>query len=197
MVYGIVSFVVLSVYDLAALRGAGVWKHLIGVISIVLLAFGFVRIATSGQTLGLPWAARIGGIAACVVFGALLIYSLFGELSLSETYTNPDTPQYLVTTGTYAMCRHPGVLWFIGGLAGFAVAVDSTAALAALPLWGGLDIAYAVLQDRYYFPKIFGHAYREYQRSVPFLVPTRRSLHRCLRTMGRSHGRGATDGKRD
>lgn len=197
MVFGIVAFVVLSVYDLAALRGAGRLKHLVAVVGVTLLAVGFVTIATSGASLGLAPVLRIAGLVLCAAFGALLIYSLFIEIPFRRTYAGAGPPDSLVTTGTYGLCRHPGVLWFIGGLAGFAMATDSRLALAAVPIWGGLDIAYAFLQDRYYFPKIFGTAYRHYQRRVPFLVPTRQSLVRCVRTLLHPRPTGASNGKCD
>jgi protein-S-isoprenylcysteine O-methyltransferase Ste14 len=164
---------------------------------MLLLALGLVSIAGSGESLGLAPGFRVCGLVACMVFVALLVYSLFVEIPFRETYGSAGAPASLVTTGTYGLCRHPGVLWFIGGLAGFAIAVDSPAALAAVPVWGGLDIAYAYLQDRFFFPRMFASAYREYQRTVPFLVPTRKSIRRCMRTLGRSHTTGATDGKRD
>ncbi len=188
---------VLSVYDLAALRGAGRLKHLVALMGLTLLAVGFVTIATGGESFGLLPVFRVAGLALCVVFGALLVYSLLVELPFGTTYKRAGAPESLITTGTYALCRHPGVLWFIGGVAGFALVVDTRAALAAVPVWGGLDIAYAFLQDRYYFPRIFGSAYRDYQRTVPFLVPTRRSLRRCVRTLGRPGTTGASDEKRD
>ena len=92
-------------------------------------------------------------------------------------------PSRLVTEGTYALCRHPGVLWLAGLLAGVFLASGSLWMLAALPLWVGLDVLYVVLQEKLYFVRIFGAEYRDYQREVPMLVPTSRSIRECARTI--------------
>lgn len=45
-----------------------------------------------------------------------------------------------------------------------------------------LNLFYVVLQDRYTFPRIFSD-YESYQQKVPFLLPNRESLKRCVSTL--------------
>ena len=55
--------------------------------------------------------------------------------------------------------------------------------LFALPVWSAVDIIYIVLQERFIFIKMFGEEYREYQQEVPILIPTRKSIKRCVSTL--------------
>ena len=91
---------------------------------------------------------------------ALFVYSLFVEIPFASAYVQKGTPSRLVTTGTYALCRHPGVLWLAGLLAGVFFASGSLWMLVALPLWVGQDVLYVVLQEKLYFFRIFGAEYR-------------------------------------
>ena len=52
------------------------------------------------------------GIAT--IFFVLLIYTLFFALPFDKTYQNESEKRMAYTEGVYALCRHPGVLWFIG-----------------------------------------------------------------------------------
>jgi protein-S-isoprenylcysteine O-methyltransferase Ste14 len=42
----------------------------------------------------------------------LLVYSLFFEIPFQQTYVDARVGDELVKTGTYALVRHPGALWF-------------------------------------------------------------------------------------
>lgn len=80
-----------------------------------------------------------------------------------------------VKTGWYALCRHPGVLWFGALYVCLAALVCTGEMLVAALLFTGLDVAYVWVQDRWIFPKTL-QGYAEYQAVTPFLIPTRRSL---------------------
>ena len=61
-------------------------------------------------------------LAAALLFLGLLIYTLFFALPFDETYVKENHERLAYTEGVYALCRHPGVLWFAGFyfcLAGF------------------------------------------------------------------------------
>jgi protein-S-isoprenylcysteine O-methyltransferase Ste14 len=54
--------------------------------------------------------------------------------------------------------------------------------LLALPVWSGVDIIYVMLQERFIFIKMFGEEYREYQKEVPILIFTLKSIKRFVST---------------
>lgn len=114
----------------------------------------------------------------------LLIYSWFFELPATKTYVQPGVGSQLVTTGTWALTRHPGVLWYIFGLVALLLATRSTVLLFCAPVWIAMDIIRVVMEDIYFFPRMFPD-YAQYKRQTPMLIPTRRSIAACVKTIGR------------
>jgi protein-S-isoprenylcysteine O-methyltransferase Ste14 len=47
-----------------------------------------------------------------VVSLALLLYSLFFALPFDQTYLQINQANTVIDSGMYALCRHPGVIWF-------------------------------------------------------------------------------------
>jgi hypothetical protein len=83
-------------------------------------------------------------------------------------------------------------------------ASGSRALLVALPVWTGANLALVALEDRLLFPRLFGDDYAKYSSTVPFLLPSRASIRRCLETFalpslrlpgrrGKSRGQGQDD----
>ena len=84
--------------------------------------------------------------------------------------------------GMYALCRHPGVLWFTGFYCCLWLALGG-AALFWLAFWYSLfNVGYVLVQDYYTFPRIFTD-YAQYKRQVPFLLPNVKSLKNCILTL--------------
>lgn len=136
----------------------------------VLLAVGTILEARRGVP---PTNGGLRGLffALAAVFLALLVYTLFFALPLEASYARPGEKRRACTTGVYALCRHPGVVWF-AGLYGCLWAA------AGLPLWeaavfSGLNVLLAAFEDRCVFPELL-EGYRDYQRTTPFLLPGRR-----------------------
>lgn len=115
--------------------------------------------------------------AIAIAFLALLMYSLFFALPPKNTYI--DGKPKLCTSGMYALCRHPGVLWLILMYAAVFCALPSNLTLAGGVLFSVLDVIYAVFQDLWTFPRLFPE-YGEYRRCVPFLLPTPKSIKTAL-----------------
>ena len=111
----------------------------------------------------------------------LLIYSLFIEIPFTTTYAEPGSSGVLVTTGTYALVRHPGVLWFGFWLLGWVLVSHRRLVLQGGTIWLLLDIALVALEEKFFFGKMFP-GYSSYQQTTPMLMPTPKSLARCLRT---------------
>ena len=117
-----------------------------------------------------------------LIFLFLLIYSLFFAIPFKNTYIEEAGPSRVCRTGMYALCRHPGVLWFVGFflLLGFALP-------SRLMRLGGfsfsiLNILYVIFQDRWTFVRTFAD-YEDYKISTPFLIPNKKSIKRCLDTL--------------
>ncbi len=127
----------------------------------------------------------LGWVLLPLSFG-LLIYSLFIELSFLSTYVGDGRQQVLITTGTYALTRHPGLLWFGLLLLALLLASRSRELLLAAPVWFGLDLLWVVVQDRIIFTRVFDQ-YKVYQTVTPMLFPNYRSLKRCITTLGKEN----------
>lgn len=127
----------------------------------------------------------VGWVFLPISFG-LLIYSLFIELPFLSTYTGGGKQQALITRGTYALTRHPGLLWFGLFLLALLPVSRSRELILAAPIWFGLDFLWVVLQDRFIFVKLFRH-YPVYQKETPMLFPNYKSLKRCIATLGKEN----------
>jgi protein-S-isoprenylcysteine O-methyltransferase Ste14 len=180
---GVTAFVVLFWVDAVSLKGMRLVKPALWLISGALFVVGCVLTLRQPPHFPVPGVLAVTGVVLASVSGLLLFYSLFIEIPFVSAYVQKGSPLRLVTRGTYALCRHPGVLWLAGLLAGTCLARGSVWMLAALPVWVGVDVLYVILQEKLFFVRMFGPEYREYQRSVPMLVPTSRSVRDCARTI--------------
>lgn len=109
----------------------------------------------------------------------LLLESLFFCLPKS-TYKKPEEERMVYDEKMYALCRHPGVLFYLLFHLFLWFIVWDNRSMIIMLLLCILDILYMVLQDLYTFPRTFSN-YKEYQKKVPFIVPTGISIRRCLK----------------
>ena len=185
MVYifiGVSGFIILFFFDLVALKKIRLIKTIIWIVGYGLIVFSLNMIIRRGELFLLPNSVKVTGIVLSAIFTILLIYSLLIEIPFKRTYLERGAGNKLVTTGTYALVRHPGVLWFILFLIGMFLVSGSKTLLVTIPVWGFMDVLYVIIQDKYYFPDQFGEAYKKYQSEVPMLIPTRASVKRCFAT---------------
>ena len=161
------------------------WRLSLGVLKLcfpaggLLLVVGTVLEARRGTPVAAGWLRGLL-FALGAVFLALLIYTLFFALPVEASYTRPGEKRPACTTGVYALCRHPGVLWF-AGLYGCLWAA------AGVPLWeaalySGLNVLLVVFEDRCVFPARL-EGYGAYQAATPFLLPTIQSIRACRETI--------------
>ena len=177
-------FLLPLVFDVADTRALRVVKWFCALACPILYLGATFILWTDPWRLALPIGARIAAGACAVPFLLLLVQSLLVEVR-SPVGSGSAGRRALVTTGTYALVRHPGVLWYVFFHLLAGVAVGSVPFLLAAPLWAGVNAAVAAVQDRFIFPGVFGaQSYDEYRRAVPFVVPSRASLRRCLATLG-------------
>lgn len=178
---GILAFFFCLIYDILSIRRK---KY-----AVLFFAFGgfLLAAATGSLLLRAPWPAIFSAhplssalsIAAALVFLALLAKVLFFSFPTDDAYLAGDVSP-AVTTGQYALCRHPGVLWFAGFYLGLFALVRTPEMLWAFLLFTACDVLYVVLQDRYIFPKTLS-GYGAYQKATPFLIPTPASFRAMLR----------------
>lgn len=168
---GILSFLMFFLYDYNSVQ----WKN-----PVIQRFFLLGTVVLSGTTATILWNYRIHiswdtpftyfWIVMSVLFLGLLIYTLFFAIPFKETYLQESKERITFRGNFYGWCRHPGVLWFGGfyfSLYGF---INHSIVLSVAVLYTAMNLLYIIYQDQWIFPKIF-RDYKEYRRSVPFLLP--------------------------
>lgn len=126
------------------------------------------------------------GLLALFFLG-LLIYTLFFALPFGDTYQTMDGRPQVCSAGVYALCRHPGVLWFFFFYLFLGLSLHSLQLVGTGMVLSLCNLWYVLLQDIWTFPRSLG-GYEEYKKSTPFLIPTKGSIMACLTTL-RQRGR--------
>jgi protein-S-isoprenylcysteine O-methyltransferase Ste14 len=191
---GALAFLIAFGFDLASMAQRTGLKRAILVSACLLFLLAVVVALREPPLFPAPAWVSILGVALSVVGASLLTYSTVIEIPARSTYLAPGAPSQLITTGTYALCRHPGVLWFGLSLLGLLITNRSLALLVAAFVWFGLDILYVWLQDRYFFPRQFPD-YPAYRQHTPMLIPTRVSIRRCWQTLPWPRGHSPEQGR--
>ena len=175
---GAVAIGILACGEALELRGRPGAGRILAVLGVVAGAAAHLVAMLGGGHLGVPPVIRVAGGLVTAGSLVLLAQSLVFELPRGGGYLGPRG--VLVTTGTYALVRHPGVLWHLGLLAGLSALSGSLTLVGAIPVWVGANILYTWIQDRHFLPRVYGEAYERYRRAVPMLIPTRRSIAACM-----------------
>jgi protein-S-isoprenylcysteine O-methyltransferase Ste14 len=181
---GAVAYLPAGIAEWGALRGIRGVKAAGWAITGLLHAWAVPAAASSVSAWTPGGVTRVVGAILAVAGGALLLWSFALEIPFVTSWVRSSPGHRLVDTGTYALVRHPGVLWYALLLAGLLLATGSGTLVVALPLWISLDVAYVAWEEAVVFPVQF-EDYARYQRTTPMLVPTLRSLRRALGTLGR------------
>jgi protein-S-isoprenylcysteine O-methyltransferase Ste14 len=112
----------------------------------------------------------------------MMLYALFAALPFGETYIKVKKGRNVIDTGMYALCRHPGVIWFFLFYLFAWLASGKTLMMWAGIIWTLMDIIHVYIQDRWLFPRTLS-GYRHYQNKVPFLLPSLASIKNCLSSL--------------
>ena len=151
----------------------------------MLFGFSLLMVCLKAERLPLPhWLSWLGW-PLLVLSAFLLAYSILLEIPFKQTYATDGVGDRLVKTGTYALVRHPGVLWFGLLLLALMAVTRSKLLLIAAPIWLLMDVLYVWIQERFYFGKMFP-GYEQYKRETPMLIPTRESIIHCVKTLSRN-----------
>ena len=153
-------------------------------LACILLA-GATAAGALRQPAGLSSGARLCAGLGAAVFAVLLIYTLFFALPAKEAYGRTGEERPACTKGVYALCRHPGGLWFAGlylCLSGVTGLPLGFAVLCSL-----LNVLLVVFEDICVFPaRLAGYA--AYRDTTPFLLPTAQSIRACIGNRNRKGG---------
>jgi len=179
---GVLGFLVAYLFDVVSLRRIPRAKQSVGIVVVALIGYATLMACLKSERLELPiWLTWLGW-ALLSVSVPLLAYSLFINLPFRKTYVVPGVGDRLIRTGTYALVRHPGVSWYALLLVSLILVSKSKLLLIASPIWLAMDILHVMIQDKFFFGKMFKD-YDEYRRETPMLIPSRRSISACLRTL--------------
>jgi protein-S-isoprenylcysteine O-methyltransferase Ste14 len=179
---GCMAFIFMYLFDVMTLKNKRLWKSILGLSGLGLMIFASIEILYLEDGMNFPVIVRILGGIIGFVFLLLLIYSLFLEVPFKKTYGEEEHNVNLVDTGTYAICRHPGVIWFFFFYLGLYLMTGRTMMFVACITWTILDVIYVILQEKTIFNKMF-KGYGDYQRSTPMLIPNKTSIQKMFSTM--------------
>ena len=186
IILGACAFVLYFLYDInsVTMRNRFLFPAFgIGCILLAISTAGLVKISWEQERF-----MSAGGILLAVlgmVFGGLLIYTLFFALPFKTTYIKKEKDRArprICSKGMYALCRHPAVLWLIGLFIVLGAEFPTAEMMAGGTLFCVLDILYVIFQDLWTFPREFEN-YDEYRRRVPFLIPNAKSIRNCINTL--------------
>jgi protein-S-isoprenylcysteine O-methyltransferase Ste14 len=180
---GTAGFLFMLASDWADWRKIPALKTAAVAAAAVCLLYGMAFLFFSPDRFFTAAGLRIAGGAAAAVFFFLLVYSLFLELPFRLTYAAAAGEKTVVSKGTYALTRHPGVLFLFFLHAALIAVSGSRPLLLALPVWTCANCLLAGIEDAVLFPRIFGSAYDGYKKRVPFIVPTAASIQECCATI--------------
>lgn len=184
---GVLAFLIVFFFDLAAIKRIPYLKQIIGLASVSLFGYSLFAVCLAPVKLRLPeWLSWVGWPFLFVSL-SLLVYSLFLEIPFRQTYADDGVGGRLVKAGTYALARHPGVLWLALFLLALVLVSRSRLLLVAAPVWLFMDVLYVWVQERFFLGKMFP-GYEQYKRETPMLIPTRTSIARCWRSVRNSRG---------
>ena len=181
IVLGIAGFLVAYLFDLMSLRKIPYGKQATEFMALGLGVYSHIMVCIRGERLSLPFGLSYVGWPLFGLASLALIYSLLLEIPFRQTYVAEGVGDELVTTGTYALARHPGVLWYALGLISLILISQHQLILIAAPIWFLMDVLHVWLQDQFFFPRMFPD-YHRYQCETPMFIPNRASLSRCFTT---------------
>jgi protein-S-isoprenylcysteine O-methyltransferase Ste14 len=183
IILGVFAFLLFIIYDINSVLMKIKLLQACFFIGFLLLMVATIGIVIEAWDIILFHTLRMVGFGTFAgVFLYLLIYTLFFALPFKDTYIENEGLPKVCNNGVYALCRHPGVLWFTGFYLFIALALNIPLLLTAAIIFSSLNILYVIFQDQWTFMKVFDD-YEQYQIETPFLIPNRKSIKRCFETL--------------
>ena len=180
---GVLGFIVIHLFDLVSLKRIpfGV-KPIVWTAGFATLFFSLINMCLKSNTLPLPDSLTWVGWFLLAVSIMMITFALFINLPFRKTYVDPGVGDKLIKTGLYALVRHPGVYWVALFFFSLVAISKSHLMLIAAPIFVVLNTVLVIMQDKYFFPKMF-EGYDEYQQEAPMLVPNRRSIKAFIKSL--------------
>ncbi len=171
---GIIGFALLLIFDLLSLRNKNYLKYVFGLTGFLMIFICSLLIIINYSDFNeLNNMFRIISSVFALASLSLLVYSVFIEVG-KKTY-QVENKHILVTEGTYALTRHPGVLWMLLLFIFGAIMFQNILLFYTGLIWTIVNIIYVSIQERYIFHKIFDN-YEQYQKNTPMILPNIRSI---------------------
>ena len=172
---GCLGFLTIHLFDIVALKRWPVVKPITWIIGTGLLVYALAFLSLHPNHLTLPtWSTWLGW-SLLLVSSPTLVYALLIHLPFRKTYIATGVSDRLITTGLYALVRHPGVHWFSLALLSLVLVSKSSGLLTAVPVFIFLDVLLVIIQDKLFFTRMF-RDYARYQQVTPMLIPNRQSI---------------------
>ena len=184
LLVGVAGFIIAYFFDWVSLRRIRGAKQIVGFLFIALEGYALFLACWGARQFSLPVGVVVLGWVLLPTSVALIIYSVLIEVPLVKTYRDAGVGNRLIRTGTYALVRHPGVIWYALFLLSLVLITRSVTLLVAAPVWLLMDVLYVVIEERFFLQRMFP-AYEQYRRQTPMLIPTRRSIVDCYKTLKR------------
>lgn len=178
---GLVGFGFIAAAEYSSQKQVGLLKPLLWLMSIACLLYALIMGWVDSPRFAIPLAFSRVALVSSFAFGGLFLYSAFLEVPFRSSYMEKTKQRRLVTGGTYALVRHPGVLWSIGWLLSVVLVSRSLVLAMAVPFWVAANISCVYLEEKVNLEKAFGEEHKEYQKVTPMFIPTKASLLRFFR----------------
>ena len=176
LVLGCLAFVIVFIFDVNKIKQIHPYLNYSFAVAFVIQVWATVGILlSSSPDFKVPGRLPMLFASLAVLSFILMGYALFFALPFKKTYLGLEKRNQVVDTGMYALCRHPGVIWFFFIYLFLWLASGKMIVLWAGLLWTALDILHVYIQDRWHFPLML-NGYDVYIKKVPFIIPTKQSL---------------------
>jgi len=185
IVVGVLGFLILYLVDYFDLRKKRIFKTITWLVGFSILLVSHIQVIFKTESYIFSNSLRVVGVVLSIIFFNLLLYSVFVEIPILRKRGFTINKKGLIVDGTYALSRHPGISWYILTLISLFLFSGSKSLLVAIPLWVLTDILYAVVQDKFLFPKLFGEDYNYYKIKTPMFIPNLQGIKSCISTYGK------------
>lgn len=177
-----VGFLAGYLFELAWLKRVPGARPALWTASLGLLGYALVMVCIRSTRFDLPgWVGGVGW-GLLLTTSALLVYSLFLEPPFARTYLHNSPRHSLVQTGTYALVRHPAMVWYVLLLIALVLISRSVILLTTLPVWVLLEGLWVILQEQMVLSRLFPD-YVQYRQKTPMFIPTWRSTRASLKSL--------------
>ena len=174
MVYillGCIAFGFLYLFDINKVISIHKLFNVNFAIGCILLAYSTIYIIIGkSPTIYMIMPLRIIFFILAAISCVFMMHALFISLPFNKTYLKTYVSSEVVDYGMYALCRHPGVVWFFFFYLFLFLATGKWIIFWACIIWTIMDIVHVWIQDKWFLPAIL-KGYHNYQKKTPFLIP--------------------------